>query len=161
MNQTDSSLEVSIIVTGIHLDHRTEPKRLWEIKDIRKALDTIFEEDRCQIWTGDFNALTIDDYTQDELKEIAKIREQNSWEAPKSELTKKIANEYGFVDTRCCVESCLPIKTCRFGTRIDYIFASPQLMGKFDVVEVIHDTDTTSDHQMVVAKFVPKQKSEF
>ena len=148
-------------MTGIHLDHRTEPKRLWEIKDIRKALDTIFEEDRCQIWTGDFNALTIDDYTQDELKEIARIREQNSWEAPKSELTKKITNEYGFVDTRSCVKSCLPIKTCRFGTRIDYIFASPQLLDKFDVIEVIHDTDTASDHQMVVAKFVPKQKTEF
>ena len=143
-------------MTGIHLDHRTEPKRLWEIKDIRQALDTIFEEDRCQIWTGDFNALTIDDYTQDELKEIAKIREQNSWEAPRSELTKKITNEYKFIDTWRSVESGLPIKTCRFGTRIDYIFASPQLLEKFNVIEVIHDTDTASDHQMVVTKFVSK-----
>ena len=98
------------------------------------------------------------------MKEIARVRAEckpKPWEPPKGELTQKITNEYEFIDTWKDVDGPPPLKTCRYGTRIDYIFANPQLLDVFDVVDVIHDTDTASDHQMVVAKFVPKQKSEF
>ena len=150
------SPEVKIIVTGIHLDHKKEPKRLSEIQVIRNALGTIFSEGCFQIWLGDFNALTLDDYTEDELKEVARVRNEGKWEPPKGELTQKITNEYGFVDTWQDVGGPPPLKTCRYDTRIDYIFANPQLLDVFDVVDVVHDTDTASDHQMVVTKFVSK-----
>ena len=44
------------------LDHRTEPTRLIEIEAIKNFLDPVFASDSPQIWTGDFNALTREDY---------------------------------------------------------------------------------------------------
>ena len=159
MSEVALSPGFSIYVTGIHLDHKKEPKRKTEIQEIRDTLNDIIPEDSCQIWLGDFNALTLDDYTEDELKEVARVRAEckpKPWEPPKGELTQKITNEYEFVDTWREDGCRTPLKTCRYNTRIDYIFANRQLLEMFDVVEVIHDPDTASDHQMVVTKFVSK-----
>ena len=61
-------LSVSILYDDIvsplvsPLDHRTEPTRLIEIEAIKNFLDPVFASNSPQIWTGDFNALTREDY---------------------------------------------------------------------------------------------------
>ena len=47
----------------------------------------------------------------------------------------------------------LPIKTCRFDTRIDYIFANNNLLSKYEVQKVLHVDNTASNHNMVMTTF--------
>ena len=79
----------------MHLDHRTETTRLNEIVSIRNSLNDIFEKNTPQIWTGDFNALTKDDYSSDQWNEITEVRAKDNWELPQTDLTEKI-KEFGF-----------------------------------------------------------------
>ena len=46
-----------------------------------------------------------------------------------------------------------PVSTCRFNTRIDYVYATPSLLDEYPLVSVKHVDDRASDHNMVVAKF--------
>ena len=63
-----------LYLTCLHLDHRLERFRLKEIESIRQNLDQVFKANHCQIWTGDFNALTKEDYdTKQWYKKINKI----------------------------------------------------------------------------------------
>ena len=90
----------SVFVTSLHLNHRTEPFRLNEIDLIHQVLaNALTEEDHkageasdrpMQIWTGDFNALTREDYNDQEWDEISAVRQQNHWESPKVALTNKV-----------------------------------------------------------------------
>ena len=79
----------------MHLNHKTETTRLNEIVSIRNSLNDIFEKNTPQIWTGDFNALTKDDYSSDQWNEITEVRAKDNWELPQTDLTEKI-KEYGF-----------------------------------------------------------------
>jgi len=49
------------------LDHRVEPKRLAQADTLSAELGSILTPDSAQIWTGDFNALTREDYSGDEV----------------------------------------------------------------------------------------------
>ena len=71
----------------MHLNHRTETTRLNEIVSIRNSLNDIFEKNTPQIWTGDFNALTKEDYSSDHWNEITEVRAKDNWE-----LLKKLKN---------------------------------------------------------------------
>ena len=57
-------------LTCLHLNHQTEPKRLSEIEFIKNQLEPVFKENSSQIWTGDFNAITKDDYSESEWNDI-------------------------------------------------------------------------------------------
>ena len=46
--------------------------------------------ENCQVWTGDFNALTRKDYSKKEWEAIANVRKKNNWESPQIDLTKKV-----------------------------------------------------------------------
>ena len=46
-----------------------------------------------------------------------------------------------------------PIKTCRFDTRIDYVYATPSLLESYKLKSVQHIDDAASDHNMVIATF--------
>ena len=72
------------------MNHVTERKRLSEIESIKKHLDPVFREDHCQIWAGDFNALTKEDYSESSWNNITEVRKRNCWESPKVELTTKV-----------------------------------------------------------------------
>ena len=73
------------------MDHRREPTRLSEVKGIKNSLEKAkIDNDNCQIWTGDFNALTKEDYKPEEWTEITNVRQKNSWELPKTELTSQV-----------------------------------------------------------------------
>ena len=59
----------------------------------------------------------------------------------------------GFVDTWDAAGRPKPVKTCRFNTRIDYVYAMPTFLEKHPLVSVKHIEDTASDHNMVIADF--------
>ena len=88
---------VKLALTCLHLEHRREPTRLSEIKGIKNALDkaNVNDDSYCQIWTGDFNALTREDYSPEEWAEITNVRQKNSWELPKTELTTQVQQNWG------------------------------------------------------------------
>ena len=46
-----------------------------------------------------------------------------------------------------------PYQTCRFDTRIDYVFASPSFLRAHPLVSCRHVVGDASDHNMVVAEF--------
>lgn len=64
--------------------------RLKEIEAIKKKLDSFLPNPNSQIWAGDFNALTQEDYTEEEWEKIADIRKQNQWESPQIDVTKRV-----------------------------------------------------------------------
>ena len=49
-----------------------------------------------------------------------------------------------------------PIKTCRFDTRIDYVFANESWLEKWKLQKIETVEDNASDHNMVVASFEEK-----
>ena len=106
-----------------------------------------------QIWTGDFNALTREDYSDSVWEDISNVRHVNSWESPQVKLTNKIKADHGMVDCWELAGKPEPIKTCRFDTRIDYIYASPSLLDHWELVGVETIDDPTSDHNLVIATF--------
>ena len=46
-----------------------------------------------------------------------------------------------------------PIKTCRFDTRIDYIYVTPAWLEKWNLNSVETIDDKASDHNMVISTF--------
>lgn len=66
-----------VYITAIHLSHRVEPARMKEVSNLEKCLEKVFQEESCQIWTGDFNCLTREDYDDKTWEDIARVR----WEA--------------------------------------------------------------------------------
>lgn len=79
-----------LYLTCLHLDHRMEPTRLVEVEAIHNSLSDVFKADYCQIWTGDFNALTKEDYSEEYWDKITSVRAKNSWELPQVELTNTV-----------------------------------------------------------------------
>ena len=61
-----------------------------EDENIANNLTNIFRNNEPQIWTGDFNSLTKEGYTQKEWNVLTRVRENNGWEEPKTEMTKMI-----------------------------------------------------------------------
>ena len=59
-------------------------------------LDDLFQSGSHQIWTGDFNALTKEDYSDEEWEDIARVRARNLWERPHTELTDKVTSFFHF-----------------------------------------------------------------
>ena len=68
----DPELE-PLYITALHLSHRVEPARMKEISDLEKCLENVFKEEGCQIWTGDFNCLTREDYDDKTWADIARV----------------------------------------------------------------------------------------
>ena len=89
-------------------------------------------------------------------KQISDVREKNNWELPQIDVTNKIKQEFNFKDVWTLAGRPGPIKTCRFDTHIDYIFANQTFLSKYSIENVNHVEDSASDHNMVIATF--KQK---
>lgn len=64
--------------------------------------------------------------------------------------------EFGFRDSWQQVGCPEPIKTCRFDTHIDYVYANDQILSKYKVEHVLHVDDPASDHNLVKATFGKK-----
>ena len=109
----DPALE-PLYLTALHLDHRVEPNRMKEIKNIEKCLEDVFAEEGGQIWTGDFNCLTREDYDDKTWGDIARVRRENSWEPPRTAVSEEMTR-LGFTDCWASVGRPGPVSTCRSG----------------------------------------------
>ena len=63
-----------VFVTCCHLHYKAEPTRMAEVAWMEDDLKQLFTDNCCQIWTGDFNSLTREDYDDVTWESIAKIR---------------------------------------------------------------------------------------
>jgi len=141
-----------VYLTALHLSHRVEPNRIREVKDVERSLEKVFAEEGCQIWTGDFNCLTREDYDDKTWGDIARVRRENSWEPPRTAVAEEMAR-LGFTDCWASVGRPGPVSTCRFSTHIDYVFANRDLLAGWKCVEVLHVDSDASDHRPVLATF--------
>ena len=162
-SNTNDNNDWSII--NLHLDHRQETTRSKEIQTI---LQSFAKHGRPlpDLWMGDFNALTAADYTAKEWKEIRNVRARNHWELPVSNLTCLLTKQIGLTDAYHAVATnnrSGPDSTCRFGTRIDYIYYRTDRLACNDdlgwrVVSVTHmDCRRLSDHNLVVTTWKRQQ----
>ena len=46
-----------------------------------------------------------------------------------------------------------PLKTCRFNTRIDYVFTNESWKRKWKLIKIENIDDRASDHNMVMGTF--------
>lgn len=163
---------VSIEIVCLHLDHVREPTRLVQL---RKLADAQLAPGRgaLQIWLGDFNALTQSDVSEKEWQAIAEHRSRNAWEAPVSDVTSMMSSLpasakrvqapraqpkaacLNFTDCwRAAEQREGGLGTSRFGTRIDYIYCTAQLMQRARVASCEHVQTIPaqiSDHNGVLA----------
>jgi len=154
-----------IEVVCLHLDHVRETTRLGQLRDLLEHL-----EERPNIppllhrvLLGDFNALTRSDYSEAEWRQVADVRARNAWEAPVSVVTdtmgrsptKKAPLGLHMHDAWTTVSAAKrigPLSTCRFDTRIDYIFVTASLAGALVDAECAVAIPHASDHNLVVAR---------
>ena len=68
--------------------------------------------------------------------------------------------EFGMKDCRELVndsDRIGPIKTCRFDTRIDYLFANEECLKTWSIKKLKTVDDKASDHNMVIATFKKRE----
>ena len=136
-----------------HLDHINEDDRLQQIKEFNPFKQNI------DILMGDMNALTREDYSDDYYRDIVVgEREKSYWEKPRFDLTQLITHEWNYHDAFKQINPTLKDKqvtTCRFGTRIDYIYVHPRkVTDHWTLTECsIIDMKGATDHNAVFAEF--------
>jgi len=154
---------VLLDVVSVHLDYRRETTRMQELDKLVAMLDTAANhQSRNMVWMGDFNALTQSDYTDLAWSQIADVRARNSWEAPQTDVIRRITDKapkrrkrpgLGLIDTYHQLPAPAragPLSTCRFGTRIDYIFLTPGFPARVVSHEHVEALPFASDHNAVV-----------
>ncbi|XP_006650104.3 uncharacterized protein LOC102718065 [Oryza brachyantha] len=147
--------EVSFYCT--HLDHLDEGLRMRQVNSILR-----FAGGRHHILAGGLNALDATDYSADRWAAIAKYHEEIGKPAPKAEVMRHLkAKRYvdakdfaggGARETLEVAPGGQDVQgTCKYGTRVDYILASPSspyrfVPGSYAVVP----SRGTSDHHIVM-----------
>jgi len=86
---------------------------------------------------GDFNALSEMDYSSSYLQKITEVRRNENWELPKFLVTNRLRERYIDCFQKLNQNTQIPkidqqISTCRFNTRIDYIWISANLAKCID-----------------------------
>eukprot|EP01083_Nonionella_stella_P097072 272891_1 len=147
---------IDIGVINVHLNHEEESIRVLQYKEMLKMIEDNDYKEMPLVLLGDFNALNRRDYDDKRWKEIRFVRQNDNWELPRHELLPMIAKS-NFMD-------CFQIfhkgnvrndnSTCRFDTRIDYVFANRHFLDIFEVINAQHlHHNNCSDHKMVKITF--------
>ncbi len=146
-SQASAAATLRVLVS--HLHHFDPDRRLYQVG---VALEHGVFGARPDLWLGDFNALCPADYSAADWAEIAAVRARNRWEPPRGDTVAAI-EEAGFVDCWRRAGSEGPVGTCRFGTRVDYIWATPALLSRWPLERCrrIERDHCASDHRAVVA----------
>ncbi|XP_020586840.1 uncharacterized protein LOC110029066 [Phalaenopsis equestris] len=136
-----------------HLDHLDEE---WRMKQIRAMLRS---NDGPYILAGGLNTLDETDYSEERWNDIIKYHEENGKPRPKAEVMRFLKGK-NYVDSKNFAGECEAVVvvakgqdvqgTCKYGTRVDYILASPGspykfLPGSYRVIS----SKGTSDHHIV------------
>jgi endonuclease/exonuclease/phosphatase family metal-dependent hydrolase len=140
-----------------HLDHLKENTRLAQIQEFNPYKQNI------DILMGDMNALTRDDYSDNYYRNIVRgKREKSRWEKPFFDFAKLITREWKYQDAFKLINPELKdeqVATCRFGTRIDYIYIHPRVNDQWTLTECsIINAQPATDHNVVLAVFEQKSK---
>jgi endonuclease/exonuclease/phosphatase family metal-dependent hydrolase len=132
-----------VFVSNIHLNYRDENIRITEMDNIMKLINP-YVQSYPSILLGDFNALTSNDYDNSEWANIYNIREKGNWELPVHILTDSlnILWEDSGKDNYS--------QTCRYNTRIDYIYTKEINKINYEVVKTMPHI---SDHNLVTISF--------
>lgn len=146
------------IFSVTHLDHRNENYRLEQIRKFDPLKNSI------DILMGDMNSLTRDDYSDNYYQtNVYELREKSEWEKPCFDVTQLIKNQWTYIDAFKQINPDLKdeqIATCRFGTRIDYIYLRPRLNDSWILEDCsIIDTKNATDHNVIFAVFKMQEES--
>lgn len=145
----------AVAVCATHLDPMYEVTRL---RQLEKLLAALSRRGAAQLVMGDFNALRLADYTPDRLDAVRAMREENGREAPRGEVVARM-EAAGLVDVFRRHHgddgvAALPDAaraSCWVGTRVDYVWASQALLGRWAIGDARHVANEVSDHAVVVA----------
>ncbi|KAM0866023.1 hypothetical protein ACQ4PT_042904 [Festuca glaucescens] len=136
-----------------HLDHLDES---WRMKQLNAMFRSV---DGPHILAGGLNALDGTDYSAERWADIVKYYEEIGKPTPKVEVMKYLKGKQ-YVDAKDFAGECEAVVvvakgqdvqgTCKYGTRVDYILASPNspykfVPGSYTVVS----SKGTSDHHIV------------
>ncbi|CAK7332925.1 unnamed protein product [Dovyalis caffra] len=141
------------------LDHLDENWRMKQIGAIIQSNDMT-----PHILAGGINSLDGSDYSSDRWMDIVKYYEDIGKPTPRIEVTKFLKGK-GYVDAKDYAGECEPVViiakgqnvqgTCKYGTRVDYVLASPNspykfVPGSYSVIS----SKGTSDHHIVKADII-------
>ncbi|KAH0435954.1 hypothetical protein IEQ34_026502 [Dendrobium chrysotoxum] len=141
-----------------HLDHLDEA---WRMKQISAMLRS---SDEPYILAGGLNTLDETDYSEERWNDIIKYHEENGKPRPKAEVMRFLKGK-NYIDAKNFAGECEAVVvvakgqdvqgTCKYGTRVDYILASPGspykfLPGSYGVIS----SKGTSDHHIVKVDIV-------
>ncbi|KAL5196554.1 hypothetical protein ABZP36_000066 [Zizania latifolia] len=136
-----------------HLDHLDES---WRMKQMNAILRS---SDGPHILAGGLNALDGTDYSAERWADIVKYYEEIGKPTPKVEVMKFLKGKQ-YVDAKDFAGECEAVVvvakgqdvqgTCKYGTRVDYIIASPNSPYKFVPGSyMVISSKGTSDHHIV------------
>ncbi|WVZ66885.1 hypothetical protein U9M48_016045 [Paspalum notatum var. saurae] len=136
-----------------HLDHLDEGWRMKQVDAIIRSADGP------HILAGGLNALDGTDYSADRWADIVKYYEEIGKPTPKVEVMKYLKGKQ-YVDAKDFAGECEAVVvvakgqdvqgTCKYGTRVDYILASPNSPYKFVPGSyTVISSKGTSDHHIV------------
>ncbi|TVU37503.1 hypothetical protein EJB05_10819, partial [Eragrostis curvula] len=136
-----------------HLDHLDEG---WRMKQVDVILRS---SDGPHILAGGLNALDGTDYSAERWADIVKYYEEIGKPTPKVEVMKYLKGKQ-YIDAKDFAGECEAVVvvakgqdvqgTCKYGTRVDYILASPNSPYKFAPGSyTVISSKGTSDHHIV------------
>ncbi|TXG63566.1 hypothetical protein EZV62_010560 [Acer yangbiense] len=136
-----------------HLDHLDEN---WRMKQINSIIQS---NDSPHILVGGVNSLDETDYSSERWTDIVKYYEEMGKPTPKVEVMKFLKNKQ-YTDAKDFAGEYEPVVmiakgqsvqgTCKYGTRVDYILASPNSPYKFVPGSYsVFSSKGTSDHHIV------------
>ncbi|XP_021747525.1 uncharacterized protein LOC110713380 [Chenopodium quinoa] len=146
-----------------HLDHLDES---WRMKQINAIIESNNEP---HILAGGLNSLEECDYSQERWTDIVKYYEEIGKPTPKTEVMRYLKDKE-YTDAKEFAGECESVVmiakgqsvqgTCKYGTRLDYILASPNLgytfvPGSYAVIS----SKGTSDHHIVKADLLKKNEN--
>ncbi|KAK4758660.1 hypothetical protein SAY87_019961 [Trapa incisa] len=137
-----------------YLDHLDENWRMKQIKAIIQSADQ-----SPHILAGGLNSLDETDYSAERWSDIVKYYEEVGKPTPKAEVMRFMKGRE-YVDSKDFAGECEPVVmiakgqsvqgTCKYGTRVDYIMASPDSPFRFVPGSYsVYSSKGTSDHHIV------------
>ncbi|XP_019188461.1 PREDICTED: uncharacterized protein LOC109182742 [Ipomoea nil] len=147
-----------------HLDHLDENWRMKQMNAIIQSADTP------HLLAGGLNSLDETDYSPERWAEIVKYYEEMGKPTPKVEVMKHLKTKQ-YADAKDFGGECESVVviakgqsvqgTCKYGTRVDYILASPHssfkfVQGSYSVLS----SKGTSDHHIVKVDVVKVDEEE-
>ncbi|CAM0908140.1 unnamed protein product [Alopecurus aequalis] len=133
-----------------HLDNLDES---WRMKQVESMLRSV---DGPHILAGGLNALDATDYSADRWADIVQYYKEIGKPTPRAEVMEYLKGKQ-FIDAKDFAGECENLVvvakgqgTCKYGTRVDYILASPNFPYKFVPGSyTVLSSKGTSDHHIV------------